>query len=246
MTRTVNVLLAPPFPTEALRGAHVVAIDVLRATTTIATALANGADGVVPVLGSDDALAVARRLGRDRALLCGERDSVLIAGFDLDNSPASYRREAVEGKTLVLTTTNGTRLLVAAAERCEHVLVGSLLNLAAVAEAVRASGAEEAAVLCAGLHGELVLDDAYCAGRIAEALGGEPEDSAKAAILLARGFESHEAGLGASRSAGNLRREGLDDDIAWCARESALAVVPRLARMLGTAAEIVADGTVPA
>ena len=95
-------------------------------------------------------------------------------------------------------------------------------------------------MLCAGVLGELALDDAYCAGRIAEALGGEPEDSASAAIRLAHSFGSALEGLGASRSAANLRRHGLEADIAWCARESVLEVVPALRRTIGVAAEVTA------
>ena len=86
--------------------------------------------------------------------------------------------------------------------------------------------------------GELALDDAYCAGRIAAALGGEPQDSAHAAIRLAASFPSAAEGLGASRSAANLRRHGLASDLEWCARENALDVAPRLVRRIGTAAEI--------
>ncbi len=93
------------------------------------------------------------------------------------------------------------------------------------------------AVLCAGVLGQLTLDDAYCAGRIAEALGGEPADSATVAIRLAHSFGSAREGLAASWSAGNLRRHGLESDLEWCARESVLDVVPRFVRTVGAAAE---------
>jgi 2-phosphosulfolactate phosphatase len=164
---------------------------------------------------------------------------VKIDGFDFGNSPREFANGAPRGSTLVLTTTNGTRLLLAAASRCETVLVGSLLNLRAVVETARASGAEDVAVLCAGVKGELALDDAYCAGRLAEALGGEPADSAAAAIRLAHTFSSHEEGLGASKSASNLRNAGLDADIAWCARESVLEVVPRVLARVGASVHVV-------
>ena len=140
-------------------------------------------------------------------------------------------------ETLVLTTTNGTRLLVSAAARFERVYVGSLLNLDAVVGAAREGGAD-VAVLCAGVLGELALDDAYCAGRIAEALGGEPADSAAAAIRLVHTFGSALEGLGASQSARNLRSHGLESDIEWCARESVLEVAPRFVGMAGAAAEV--------
>ena len=123
------------------------------------------------------------------------------------------------------------------AERYERVYVGSLLNLDAVAAAARESG-EEVAVLCAGVLGELALDDAYCAGRIVQAIGGEPEDSARAAILVAQSFPNAAEGLGASRSAANLRRHGMEADVDVCARESVLDVVPRYIRRVGLAAEV--------
>jgi 2-phosphosulfolactate phosphatase len=94
------------------------------------------------------------------------------------------------------------------------------------------------AVLCAGILGELALDDAYCAGRIAEALGGDRTDSATAAIRIARSYTGPGEGIGAGRSAWNLRRHGLEPDIEWCARENAAAVVPRYVRTVGPAAEV--------
>src|SRR5207237_10613275 len=166
----------------------------------------------------------------------GERRLEHLEGFDFGNSARELDGEAA-AETLILTTTNGTTLLVAAAERFDRVYVGSLLNLDAVGAAARESG-EDVAVLCAGVLGELALDDAYCAGRIAEALGGEPEDSARAAILLAQSFPSALEGLGAGRSAANLRRHGLEADVERCARENVLDVVPRYVRRVGPAAEV--------
>jgi phosphosulfolactate phosphohydrolase-like enzyme len=137
---------------------------------------------------------------------------------------------------LVLTTTNGTRLLLAAAARCDEVLVASLLNLDAVISAARQ--ADEVAVLCAGVEGAFAIDDAYVAGRIAAALGGEPDDAAAAAVRLAGSFETPEAGIGGGISAANIRNAQLDDDIPFCARESALDVVPRVVARSATAVEI--------
>lgn len=182
----------------------------------------------------------ARELARTQApaVLAGERRLEPIPGFDLGNSPREVA-DAPKAETLILSTTNGTRLLVTAAARFQHVYVGSLLNLEAVAAAARAHG-DDVAVLCAGVLGELALDDAYCAGRIAEAIGGDRTDSATAAIRLAHTFPDAKAGLGSGRSAWNLRRHGLETDIEWCARESALDVVPRYRRMVGAAAEVTA------
>ena len=221
-------------PAEEVSAPVGIVVDVLRATSTIVQALASGYRRVLCCEEVEEARSIAAAAGD--AVLGGERRTVRIPGFDFGNSPQEFVKPA--GGTLVLTTTNGTRLLVAAAARCDVVLVGSLLNLDAVATAARAPGAEDVAVLCAGVRGELALDDAYCAGRIAETLGGEPADSAVAALRLARSFGSAEDGLGSSQSARNLRAAGLDADIGFCARESVLDVVPRFARMVGPAAEV--------
>jgi 2-phosphosulfolactate phosphatase len=227
----VHVAFTPGEQTPAPVG---IVVDVLRATSTICQALASGYERVLCCAEIDEARALAESQGP--AELAGERRLEHIEGFDFGNSPRELEGTAATA-TLILTTTNGTRLLVAAAERFERVYVGSVLNLDAVAAAARESG-EDVAVLCAGVLGELALDDAYCAGRIAAQLGGEPEDSARAAILLAESFPNAVEGLGASRSAANLRRHGLEADIDVCARESVLDVVPRYVRRVGLAAEV--------
>ena len=227
----VHVAFTPGELTPAPIG---IVVDVLRATSTISQALASGYRRVLCCAEIDEARALAESEGP--AKLAGERRLEHIEGFDFGNSPSELEGEPA-AETLVLTTTNGTRLLVAAAERFERVYVGSLLNLEAVAATARESG-EDVAVLCAGVLGELALDDAYCAGRIAEAVGSEPADSARAAILLAHAYPSALEGLGASRSAANLRRHGLEADVERCARENVLDVVPRYVRRVGPAAEV--------
>jgi 2-phosphosulfolactate phosphatase len=223
-------------PAEEVAAPVGIVVDVLRATSTICQALAGGYERVLCAGEVDDARELSAAHGG--APLAGERLCVRIDGFDFGNSPREFANGTARGPTLVLTTTNGTRLLLAAASRCDTVLVGSLLNLGAVVAEARASGAEDVAVLCAGVRGELALDDAYCAGRLAEALGGEPQDSAAAAVRLARTFDSHAEGLGSSKSASNLRNAGLEDDIAWCARESVLDVVPRVVARLGASVQV--------
>jgi 2-phosphosulfolactate phosphatase len=228
----VHVAFTPGEQTPAAVG---IVVDVLRATSTISQSLAAGYERVLCCAEIEEARELA--VSEGPAVLAGERRLEHIEGFDFGNSP----REVASGPrapTLVLSTTNGTRLLVDAASRFEHVYVGSLLNLDAVAAAAGAHG-EDVAILCAGVLGELALDDAYCAGRIAGALGGDATDSATAAIRLAGTFEDARSGLHASRSGWNLRQHGLDEDIEWCARENVLDIVPRYARMLGAAAEVI-------
>ena len=216
----VHVAFTPAEAAEAPTG---IVVDVLRATSTIAQALAGGYERVLCCAEVEEAKALREREGE--GVLAGERKCLRIPGFDLGNSPSEFA-EAV-GETVILTTTNGTRALVTAASRCDRVLAASLLNLAAVVEAARGHG-EDVAVFCAGVKGEFAMDDAYVAGRIVQALGGEGTDAAEGAVRLAGSFRSPEEGLRASQSARNLLNAGLEDDIAWCARESVLEVVPRL------------------
>jgi 2-phosphosulfolactate phosphatase len=213
-----------------------IVIDVIRATTTICQALAAGYERVFCTTEVDEAQALRAALGA--GVLGGERNAVRIPGFDLGNSP----REYVEHRDgpLVLSTTNGTRTIVAAAQRCERVLVASLVNLGAIVEATRATG-EDALVVCAGVQGTLALDDAFVAGRIVELLGWERSDASEAAARLAATWASAEEALRASKSGRNLLENApqLEDDIVFCARESVLDVVPRLVALRdGTAAEI--------
>jgi 2-phosphosulfolactate phosphatase len=227
----VHVAFTPDERTPAPIG---IVVDVLRATSTMTQALASGYRRVLCCAEIDEARELAKTEGPAR--LAGERRLASIPGFDFGNSPREVAARP-EVETLILSTTNGTRLLVAAAERFDHVYVGSLLNLDAVAAAARAHD-EDVAVLCAGVLGELALDDAYCAGRIAEALGGDRTDSASAAIRLAGTFADARAGLGASRSAWNLRNHGLEADIEWCAQENLLDIAPRYAGAVGPAASV--------
>jgi 2-phosphosulfolactate phosphatase len=221
-------------PGEEIAAPLGVVIDVLRATSTICQAIAAGFERVICAGEVEE----ARALAGPGVVLGGERGNVRPEGFDFGNSPREFAGSAPVASTLVLTTTNGTRLLLAAAARCEMVIVGSLLNLDAVVAAVRASEAVEVALLCAGVEGAFAVDDAYVAGVLAGQLGGTPDDAARGAIRLADTFTSDEAGIGGGRSAENIRRVGLDDDIPWCAQRSVLDIVPWIVGRTQTTVEI--------
>jgi 2-phosphosulfolactate phosphatase len=216
-------------PSEAVSAPIGVVVDVLRASSTIAVALAAGWPRVLCAPGVDEARAVRDQLGE--GLLGGERLAQRIEGFDVGASP----REFTEGGDvpLIFSTTNGTRAILTAASSCDRVLVGSLLNLDAVAAAARESG-EDVLVVCAGFQDAFALDDAYCAGRIVELVGGERTDAAKAAETIARAYPDAYEGL----TARTYGPPGLEKDIRFCARENVLDVVPRFSRMVGPAAEI--------
>jgi 2-phosphosulfolactate phosphatase len=218
-------------PEEPANGPVGIVVDVLRATSTIVQALASGYRRVLCCAEVEEAIALRDEIGD--AVLAGERLAASIPGFDLGNSPRDFLEPL--GETLILTTTNGTRAVIAAAARCDVVLIASLLNLEAVAAAAHARG-KDVAVVCAGVEGERALDDAYCAGRIAELLDGERSGTAEEALSISRSFSSAKEALEAS---GNPRQRDLGEDIAWCARESVYAVVPTFAGMRGAAAEVV-------
>jgi len=217
-------------PAEAGPAHVAVVVDVMRATSTIAQALASGYRRVLCCAEIDEARALREQLG-DEAVVGGERDAILIEGFDLGASPRDYLEPRAE--TAILTTTNGTRTTLAAAENAEHVLLGSLLNLDAVAATARESG-DDITIVCAGYRGSFAIDDAYCAGRIVSLLEGERTDAAVASAAIARAYPTAWEGVNA-RTYGP---PGLEDDLRWCTQENTLTVVPRFTRMVGVAAEI--------
>jgi len=180
----VRVALVPPAPGTVPGEACGVAIDVLRASTTLAVARMNGAARVLPFATPGEALAFRTR--NPGTLACGEREGRIVEGFDLGNSPGEFTRERVSGMTLAFASTNGSRALLAAS-RSRRRLLGSFAALTATCEAL----ANEADVwlVCAGKLGRFALEDAACAGTIAARLaarGAEPaNDEARLALKLA-------------------------------------------------------------
>jgi 2-phosphosulfolactate phosphatase len=224
----IHVALTPRDPAPADVA---VVVDCIRATTTIAYALAAGYRQVVCVAEVDEARREAEALGSE-AVLGGERLGVRIEGFHLGNSPAEYERPLAE--TLVLTTTNGTRAILQAAAEAEHVLLGSLACLDRVSRvALELGRGGELAVRCAGVGGEFALDDVYVAGRLVQravdgANGAFLTDGARIARAVAQAYAAPLAALLDSQSARELDGTGLESDIARCARESTLDVAPRV------------------
>jgi 2-phosphosulfolactate phosphatase len=217
-------------PTE-VRPTHVaIVVDVMRATSVIAQALASGYKRVLCCREIEEARALRAELG-DAAVVGGERNAQRIEGFDLGASPLEYLEP--RAKTAILTTTNGTRTILAAAANAQVVLLGALLNLNAVVEAAREPG-EDLTVVCAGYQGAFAIDDAYAAGRIVALLDGEPTDAAVAARAIARAYPTAWEGINA-RTYGP---PGLENDLRWCTQENTLTDVPRLARLADKAAEI--------
>jgi 2-phosphosulfolactate phosphatase len=218
-------------PAEAAEAQLGIVVDVMRATSTIAQALAAGYRRVLCCSEIENALALKAEVG-DEAITGGERDAQRVEAFDAGASPREFREPRAE--TLILSTTNGTRSIVAAAEACDEVVLGALLNLEAVSAYARGRG-EDVTVLCAGYKGMFAIDDAYCAGRIVRLVGGDRTDAGIAAEVIAERFPTALDGINA-RTYGP---PGLEEDIAFCAQESVLGVMPRFTRMVGPAAEVV-------
>ena len=236
-------------PQGAVAGGIAVVIDVLRASTTIVTALAHGATGVRPVLTVEVARALAAGFGSG-VLLGGERGGLRIDGFDLGNSPLEYSRARVAGRRIVITTTNGTAAVDACTDASE-VLIGAIVNRAAAAARARelavAHGTSTIHLVCAGTDGEVTEEDRLAAGAILDAAGRLPggsddtlDASATAALETFRGVLSAAADTGAagaitaaftmSRGGRNLIELGMRADLPAAAAIDSLRVVPRLER----------------
>lgn len=214
-------------------GSLVAVIDVLRATSTIVTALAAGAASVRPVDSAAEALAL--RASTPGCLLAGERGALPIPGFDYGNSPATLLNADVPGKQLVLATTNGSRALALAGQRTESVTALSLLNVEAVAASCAAARPESLYVLCSGTEGRFSADDAYVAGALLVRLdalmsGGYAwTETARAAAWLYRGApEPAFAALAASGPGQSLIGKGFRADVEFCAQRDAFALTPWL------------------
>jgi len=231
--KTLEVLFTPA-DFAALKNRNLsqtlcVAFDVFRATSTMVTALANGAEAIIPVAEIPEALAIKR--ARPEVLLAGERDGLRIQGalsggveFDFGNSPREFTRERVAGKTIVMTTTNGTRALRACAQ-ADAVFIGSFLNLQATAEAVRESAPENLLLVCSGTGEQTALEDALGAGALCDLLwnymeAGAISDSARMARELYRAAKDNVSAAAAGSKNGH-RLNGLSDlrdDVAFCLR----------------------------
>ena len=230
----LDVLLTPGelLPAD-LAERTVVVIDVLRASSTIVEALGAGARTLYPVASVEDALRLANTLGREEVLLCGERKALPIEGFDLGNSPAEFTPGRVGGKTLVMSTTNGTTVM-AAAQAASRVVIGSFLNLTAVVDDL-VRGKAEPVFVCSGREGKFGLEDAVCAGRMAAAVmealpevEWELNDGALAAVSLAERYGDAEALFRQVAAGKQLIDAGLEGDLAICARVDRHDILPVL------------------
>jgi 2-phosphosulfolactate phosphatase len=260
MTLQLNVLLSPRLLMDEsiLENSIAIVIDIFRATTTIATALEQGAKEIVPVATLAEAEAKTKelrgRFGEASVLLCGERGGLKPTGFDLGNSPLEYTRKTVEGKILILSTSNGT-LALQAVKAAPLVLAASFANMKHVvnfvmkylilreARALQNSDEQSPAnnridrihLVCAGSNGEFSYEDTLCAGALIDALAeeltvGETDftctDSAKAARLLFRAENNLAQTLVSTLHAEYLRSIGFGEDVEFCVQANTSRMVP--------------------
>jgi 2-phosphosulfolactate phosphatase len=220
------------FEPAELRGGTAVVIDVLRASTTICHALAAGANAVVPCGEVDDALRLKRELAGENPVLGGERDGKLIDGFDLDNSPFRYTPETVAGRTVIFTTTNGTRALLRC-EQAKRIVLGTFNNLAAVIQGVLAT-AGPVHLVCAGTRGRITAEDVLFAGAVIDGLGCEiercrfPDDQSRIALdfFTANTGNGVLETLRGSLGGRNCLALGFDADVARAAELNRFQLLP--------------------
>ncbi len=203
-------------------------MDVLRATSTITTALANGCSGVYPVLSPEEGHELASSFEPGSYVLGGERGGLKIEGFDLGNSPREYTPERIGGKSLVMTTTNGT-LAIRNCRGSYRLYVSSLLNAPGVADAAARHG-RDIVLVCSGTHGTFSLEDAYCAGMLAARLkeaGAHLTDLAEACHIIFQGYSASALDLLHLAEHGReLIPLGFEGDLEYCARAGSTNVVP--------------------
>lgn len=225
----IEVFATPAGIPPGIQDSAAVMIDVFRASTTITTALAAGARCVLPVTDVEQAVRLVEPYRADEAVLGGERDCLRIDGFALGNSPAEYSREAVAGRVVIFTTTNGTAALAAIAG-ARRVLVGCFLNLAAVSAAL--AGETDVSVVCAGNAGRFSLEDFACAGALVARLAPRTTslgDGALAARAVWRSLgRSLSRNLLATEHARRLSQLGFGADLEFALRIDSVPVVPRL------------------
>lgn len=216
-----------------LRDKNVVVIDVLRASTTVITALSNGAREIIPVNTIESAVKVSGNLFGDVVLRGGERNGRIIEGFNLGNSPAEYTAEAVKGKSIIFSTTNGAPAMWKA-RYAKNLLVAGFVNVSAVVDRIKELK-EDVYILCAGKQTQFCIEDAVCAGMVTKLLIDDEEtetefnDSAVAAVALFKSFSKNLLKMAKSCDHGRYLAEiGFAKDLELCTTIDLYDVVPEL------------------
>lgn len=224
----IEVCLTPALlDLYTIENSIVVVIDILRATSSITYGIENGAKGIIPVMNVEDCLNFADK----GYLLAAERNGEVVEGYDFGNSPFSYTAEKVAGKTIVLTTTNGTKAMHLAQERAHQVIVGSFLNLSSVCDYLKKEN-KDVLLLCAGWKDNFNLEDTLFAGAVVEQLQNDftvGDDSSVAALdmyQLAKG--DLRKYLKKSSHSHRLMKLNIEEDVKFCLRVDVCTTIPVL------------------
>lgn len=206
----------------------VIVIDMLRATSVIITALMNGCKNVIPVVNVEDAIRLSEKIGSD-CILGGERKAVKIEGFNCSNSPLEFTPDVVSGKTLILTTTNGTKAINGSLY-AKNIVIGALINAKAAAKKVLELK-NDIVIVNAGTYGKLSIDDFLCSGYIIDCalkLQSDIEltDSAISAQCLYKSNEDILETLKKAKHYKRLIKLGFDKDIKYCLKKDITDIVP--------------------
>jgi 2-phosphosulfolactate phosphatase len=228
----IDMYLTPEdFSPEMLKGKISVVIDVLRATTTITTAFQNGCHQVIPVAEVETARKLAAVQSKETTLLCGERDGVKLPGFHLGNSPAEYLSDIVKNKTIIFTSTNGSRMLTQSRESV-LTLVAAFVNVTKVVEYLLQQD-QDVVILCAGRQNQFSLEDTVCGGMIIHQLYKtipkkiRINDLVLSAMILYQKFENNILQmLSLSMHGRYLVKIGFNPDLVTCANVDSIALVP--------------------
>lgn len=217
---------------EQVKDRSVCVIDVFRATSVMITALSHGARRILPMLDIPETFALRDRLGpKEKVILGGERGTVLIPGFDLDNSPLAYTSERVQDATILFTTTNGTRAINGALEaEADAIFIGALINATAVCRRMLETG-RDITLICSGREGYYTMEDALCAGRMADTIAASTDCFlTDIAWTLREQYLRYRDDLryplSQSQHYNFIMKRGLFEDIDYCLRSDILDRVP--------------------
>lgn len=226
--RKIEVCLTPALlPLYNIENSIVIVIDIFRATSSICYGIDNGAEAIIPVATVEECLA----LKDDICLLAAERDGQVVEGFDFGNSPFSYTTEKVKGKTIVLTTTNGTHAIDASKKTAYEVIIGSFLNVDAVCDYLKTQD-KDVFLLCAGWKNKFNLEDTLFAGAVVTRLkdGNYFQDDSSTAAADLYELAKHDLGAYTAKTSHSERLKllGIEEDIKFCLQENITQTIPVL------------------
>ena len=221
------IISASDIKKEKIENKTVVVIDILRATSVITTAMNNGCKGVIPVLTVEEAAEIVRN-SKEEFMLGGERNALKIEGFNYSNSPLEFSRETIDGKTLVMTTTNGTKAIKGCIG-ASSILIGAMVNAKATAKRILELN-NDVVIVNAGTYGEFSIDDFLCSGYIIdcllEAVQAELSDIAITSHYIYKSNEDLHSFIKYASHYKRIMKLGLEADLEYCCRKDIIDKVP--------------------